>query len=95
MLYKKRVETVEAFQLTEERRRDNRDWPEWLNNAWNKDKSEVGSMFVYPNKVSDIAVRTASREISVIRYGDYLLLGPLGNIRIMNEDYFESMYEPL
>lgn len=37
---------LEWFKMTEERRRDNRDWPEWLNRAWNGPRGAVGS--VYP-----------------------------------------------
>lgn len=29
--YRKKPVIVEAFQMTRERREDNRDWPEWLN----------------------------------------------------------------
>lgn len=48
MKYRKKPMIIEAFQITQKTRSNNIDWPEWLNEAWNKDKNEVGA--VYPSK---------------------------------------------
>ena len=46
MKYRKKPVVVEAFQMTEKRRKDNADWPEWLHRAWNEPAGSTGS--VYP-----------------------------------------------
>lgn len=33
--FRKKPVVIEAFQMTQERRMDNSEWPEWLNAAWN------------------------------------------------------------
>jgi len=33
--YRKKPGVIEAFKMTKERSRDSRDWPTWLNIAWN------------------------------------------------------------
>ena len=35
-----------AFQMTQYRRKDNSDWPNWLNVAWNKEPHEIGACVV-------------------------------------------------
>ena len=44
--FRKRPVEIEAFQMTEARRGDNSDWPNWLNRAWNEKAGTIGS--VYP-----------------------------------------------
>ena len=34
MKYRKKPVVIEAFQITQETRRNDSDWPEWLNRAW-------------------------------------------------------------
>lgn len=45
MKYRVTDQTIEAFQMTRERRLDNSEWPDWLHEAWQKPLVEVGSMF--------------------------------------------------
>ncbi len=49
--FRKKPVVIEAFQMTKERRQDNRDWPEWLNRAWNEETGAVGCVWCrdYPN----------------------------------------------
>ena len=42
--FRKKPLTIEAFQMTKERRWDNIDWPQWLNIAWNTEP-RVGGMW--------------------------------------------------
>ncbi len=36
---------IEAFQMTEERRASNADWPEWMYRAWQLDREAPGSLY--------------------------------------------------
>lgn len=38
--FRKKPIVIEAFQMTEERRRDKSEWPNWLYAAWNPDGGE-------------------------------------------------------
>jgi hypothetical protein len=42
MFYRKKPVVIEAFQMTEERREDNSEWPSWLNKAWNRERDTPG-----------------------------------------------------
>ncbi len=44
-LYRRKPVVIEAFQMTKARRLDNSEWPEWLNQAWQKRVIERGSLF--------------------------------------------------
>ena len=54
-LYRKKPVVIEAFQITEETRNDNKDWPNWLNQAWNKDRKEEGAVYPFSLICSAIA----------------------------------------
>ncbi len=43
--YRKRPIEVEAFQMTEERRWDNSEWPNWLNKAWQMERWDPGCVW--------------------------------------------------
>jgi hypothetical protein len=60
--FTKKPITIEAFHLTEETRSDNRDWPEWLNRAWNFDRNEVGSVAPFEDGASTGALSIYTRE---------------------------------
>ncbi len=49
--FRKRPVEIEAFQMTKERRKDNSDWPNWLNEAWNTPFHQAGAVSSedYPN----------------------------------------------
>ena len=45
MKFRKKPVVIEAFQMTRARRDDNSEWPNWLNEAWNKPHGE-GALFI-------------------------------------------------
>ena len=43
--YRKKTVVINAFQMKKERRLDNKDWPNRLNKAWNKEPYDSGCLF--------------------------------------------------
>lgn len=97
MLYRKKPVVVDAFQLTEETRRDNRDWPEWANYAWNFSKDEVGALYPadFPDSdgTDDLMVNTLEGPIRV-SIDDFIIKGVKGELYPCKPDIFHMTYEP-
>jgi len=88
-LYRKKPVTIEAFQMTEERRNSNADWPEWLNEAWNKPFEEVGSLFLLGG-----AMIISTLEGNVVASpNDWIIKGVKGELYPCRPDIFEMTYE--
>lgn len=94
--FRKKPVEIEAFQMTKKRRIDNRDWPEWLNKAWNKDRGAEGSVF--PTKKGDgdcdgtVSIRTLEGEM-LVNFDDYIIRGIHGELYPCKPDIFEATYE--
>jgi hypothetical protein len=96
--YRKRPVVIEAFQLTAETRWDNHDWPEWLNQAWNKERDEEGA--VWPasgsepsQKFKDSVCITTLEGIHRADPGDWIIQGVKGELYPCKPDIFETTYE--
>lgn len=97
--YRKRPVVVSAFQMTEERRWDNRDWPEWLNAAWNNEPGE-GGVWIDPDappapghdSAAELVCGTLE-GVHRITFGDWIIRGVKGEIYPCKPDIFESTYE--
>jgi hypothetical protein len=98
MKYRKKPIVIEAFQMTEARRSNNTDWPEWLNYAWNKEISEVGSVSPkdFPNSTGTdkLCVQTLEGPLNV-DWDDYIIRGIQGELYPCKPDIFESTYDPV
>lgn len=96
MKFRKKPVVVEAFQMTEERRKDNTDWPEWLNEAWNKKQGEVGAVFPadspFSNGEDELKVHTLEGKMRVA-FGDWIIKGVAGELYPCKPDIFEATYE--
>jgi hypothetical protein len=94
--YRKKPIVIEAFQMTQERRRDNRDWPDWLNRAWNLGSEEVGSLGPMDNRWSDgeLIIRTLEGPL-IISWGDWIIRGIKGELYPCKPDIFAATYEPI
>lgn len=94
--YRKRPVVVQAFQMTEERRRDNGDWPSWLHEAWSKNHDNPGAL--YPSKFPD-SDGTDELEIftlegkHLVSHGDWIIRGVNGEIYPCKPEIFEKTYE--
>ena len=96
MKYRKKPIVIEAFQMTEERRKDNRDWPEWLNKAWQMDIEEEGAVGINPNDASCYFLVVNTLEgIVRIDWNDWIIKGVKGEVYPCKPDVFTMTYDPL
>lgn len=95
--YRKKPVVIEAFQMTRERRKDNRDWPAWLNEAWCKPFDEVGAVSCedYPNSVSltDRLVIRTLEGVMTVGWDDWIIRGVAGELYACKPDIFAATYE--
>lgn len=94
--YRKKPVVIQAFQMTTERRSDNKDWPEWLNAAWNKPHDKPGAVYPseFPNSDgTDEVVVFTLEGVHRVSFGDYLIQGVKGEIYPCKPDIFEATYE--
>lgn len=88
---------VEAFQMTEARRASNSEWPKWMNEAWQKDGEELGSLRCvdFPNSdgTDKIEIRNAD-GVTLVEWGDWIIQGARGEIYACKPDVFEFYYQP-
>lgn len=92
--FRKKPVVIEAFQMTEARRVDNSDWPNWLNLAWQKERGEEGS--VYPTEPGTgngtLSIMTLEGEVRV-NFGDWIAKGVKGELYPIKPDIFEATYD--
>jgi hypothetical protein len=93
-LYRKRPVVIEAFQMTRERRWDNRDWPEWLNRAWNTEGE--GCLRIDPDDPERERLYIGTLEgVHRVSWGDFIIQGVHGELYPCKPDIFEATYEPV
>lgn len=98
MKFRKKPVVIEAFQMTKERRGDNSEWPNWLNQAWNKDFSEVGAMGCedYPNSNGkDRLIIHTLEGNHLVNWNDFIIQGIHGELYPCKPDIFEATYEQI
>ena len=98
MKYRKKPIVIEAFQMTKERRQDNSEWPDWLNQAWNKAWPELGAVSCedYPNSNGkDRLVISTLEGVLYCGWNDYIIQGVKGELYACKPDIFEQTYEPV
>jgi hypothetical protein len=93
--FRKKPVVIDAFQVTEETRRDNRDWPEWLNRAWNLERTDIGSVCPWVHGWSDgpLGIQTLEGFMRC-EIGDWIIRGVKGELYPCKTDIFEATYEP-
>lgn len=94
--FRKKPIVIEAFQMTKERRQDNRDWPNWLNKAWNDNWPEPGAVRCvdYPNSdgTDQLMISTLEGPLTV-SWDDWIIRGVNGELYPCKPDIFEKTYE--
>ena len=94
----KNGELVEAFRMTRERRSDNRDWPNWLNLAWNRDRNEVGAVWPehYPHSDGKdrVQLRTPQHNAVVLEFGDWIIRNYDGSLVSYEDGWFRRNFKP-
>jgi len=97
-MFRKKPVVIEAFQMTEARRRDNSEWPHWLNEAWNQDHNEPGAMFPkdWPdsNGTDELCIFTME-GVHLVTFGDWIIKGVRGELYACKPDIFAATYEPV
>ena len=91
--YRKKPVTVEAFQMTEARRWDNSEWPNWLNEAWQKPGSEPGAFWCDPEPPHTYLHITSLEGVMDVTWDDWIIQGVQGEIYPCKPDIFEQTYE--
>lgn len=94
--YRKKPVVVQAFQMTKERRIDNREWPTWLNEAWNKDPDQKGAVFPkdYPDSdgTDELCIFTLE-GVHLVNFDDYIIQGVSGELYPCKPDIFNATYD--
>jgi hypothetical protein len=94
--FRKKPVVIEAFQMTRERREDNREWPEWLNRAWNMELSEPGAVcpedWPESNGKDRLLICTLEGKM-LVEWGDWIIRGVKGELYPCKPDIFEATYE--
>lgn len=94
--YRKKPVVIEAFQMTEARRQDNSEWPNWLHEAWNMSHTTIGGLYPsdYPNSdgTDRLRIRTLEGD-QLVSWNDYIIQGVQGEIYPCKPDIFEATYE--
>ena len=99
--FRKKPVVVEAFRMTKERRWDNSEWPDWLNQAWNREPGE-GCMRIDPDapiaeghdSAAELVLGTLE-GVHRITWGDFIIQGVKGELYPCKPDIFEATYEPV
>lgn len=94
--FRKKPIVIEAFQMTRERRSDNRDWPEWLNAAWNEAWPTVGAVSCqeYPNSDgTDPLVISTLEGLMTVSWDDWIIRGVKGELYACKPDIFSATYD--
>ena len=90
--FRKRPVVVEAFQMTEERRWNNIDWPEWLHRAWNGHPAEPRCLYCMPENNKELFISTLEGDYRV-SWNDWIIQGVQGELYPCKPDIFEQTYE--
>lgn len=96
MNFRKKPVVIQAFQMTEARRIDNIEWPEWLNRAWNKSREVEGSVYPTVEGTGDGTLSCGTLEgKQLISWCDWIIQGVKGEIYPCKDDIFRLTYEPV
>lgn len=94
--YRKKPVVIEAFQMTEARRMDNSEWPNWLNEAWNKNEGDSGALFRkdMDAPMPDLLCIWTLEGVHLVDWGDWIIRGVKGELYPCKPDIFAATYEP-
>ena len=93
--YRKKPVVIDAFQMTEERRWDNSEWPNWLNEAWNRQDFSEGALSVDADDDTNTKLVIGTLEgVLRVNFGDFIIKGVKGELYACKPDIFEATYEP-
>ena len=94
--YKKLPVIIEAFQMTQAHRESNANWPQWLNEAWNRDPHEINAVYPvnHPNSDgTDPVVIRLSGGLQVVPWNDWIIKGVEGELYPCPHTVFCATYQ--
>ena len=93
--FRKKPVVIEAFQMTEERRTNNADWPNWMHEAWMLDRKAPGSLYPTEEGTGDGRLSIGTLEGQhLVSWGDWIIQGVHGELYPCKPDIFAKTYEP-
>lgn len=93
--YRKKPVVIEAFQMTKEHRWDNSEWPNWLNEAWNKEPDVAGSVYCSLDVPDEELFIKTLEGVHRVGWNDWIIQGIQGEIYPCKPDIFGATYEPV
>ena len=94
--YRKKPVVIEAFQMTETRRADNSEWPEWLHQAWNLGRNYTGSLQpVVPGTGDGLLEIVTLEGTHLVTWNDWIIRGVKGELYPCKPDIFAATYDPV
>ena len=93
--FRKKPVVIEAFQMTEEHRASNDEWPEWMHKAWQIERGMPGSLYPTIPGTSDgtLSIWTLEGQ-HLVSWGDFIIQGVKGELYPCKPDIFAATYEP-
>lgn len=95
MKYRTKPVIKEAFQMTKERRWDNKHWPHWLITAWHKGPGENGLWINPDDEEQERLVLGTLEGVHNVDWNDWIIQGLRGELYPCKPDIFEKTYEPI
>ena len=96
--FRKKPVVIDAFQMTQERRKNNLDWPGWLHEAWNKNNNEPGALYPkdFPDSdgTDELVIFTLEGKHDV-SFDDFIIKGVKGELYPCKPDIFAATYDPV
>ena len=93
--FRKKPVVIEAFQMTEDRRASNADWPDWMHLAWQLDREAPGSLYPTEEGTGDGTLSIGTLEGQhLVSWGDWIIQGVKGELYPCKPDIFEATYAP-
>lgn len=92
--FKKKPVTIEAFQMTRERRFSNEVWPAWLYDAWQRDRDEPNAL--YPTELHTVRGTLSISTLEgqhLVSWNDWIVRGVSGELYPVKPDIFAMTYE--
>jgi len=93
--FRKKPVVIEAFQMTQKERWDNSHWPNWLNQAWQKEPGENSIWINSDDNTGETLVCGTLEGVHKITWGDWIIQGVKGEIYPCKPDIFEKTYEEI
>lgn len=85
----------EAFQVTAASRQDNKDWPEWMNEAWNTERNLMGALYPadFPDSDGTDTLIVNPPHRTPVNFGDWLVADSQGIIGVYSPELFSATFK--